>query len=359
MKVLILDISIQNSGNRTRSTYIVNALKDACKVHFVRWVRSNNSLVKHKECDEHGVVTHYVKLFRSLNRINIFKNPIWNQAVSRSVIRKIILEENIDLVIWPNNWYQIGYPPRNLGVPVILDYFDLLTKKQEKRYLSSCKGAICASNGLNTRIRKFTRYSWFIPTPIDVGMFTNSDGTEIRKKYNLVSHKVISLIGLTAASSLYFINAIDLLDCDVRCLLVGGGKEQEVMKSKVAECEHPERFIFTGPVPYSEIPAYFQASDVGMYPGDDTDYFNYAAPIKVLEYLASGKPVVTNALKELEIWNLPGIVMTRPEINAFKTALENVIHNLDRFSCSDFTGLKKFTLDTVKDDLIKKLRIVC
>ena len=45
-------------------------------------------------------------------------------------------------------------------------------------------------------------------------------------------------------------------------------------------------------VPNAVVADYFIASDVGIYPGDASPYFDAACPIKVLEYSAAGKPVV-------------------------------------------------------------------
>jgi glycosyltransferase involved in cell wall biosynthesis len=49
-----------------------------------------------------------------------------------------------------------------------------------------------------------------------------------------------------------------------------------------------------GPVDYTEVPDYIAACDVGIVPLPDHEWFRYQCPIKLLEYLATGKPVIVS-----------------------------------------------------------------
>ncbi len=49
-----------------------------------------------------------------------------------------------------------------------------------------------------------------------------------------------------------------------------------------------------GPKPFQELPAYLAHVDVGLVPLLDTPYNRASSPLKVLEYLAAGLPVVTS-----------------------------------------------------------------
>jgi glycosyltransferase involved in cell wall biosynthesis len=55
---------------------------------------------------------------------------------------------------------------------------------------------------------------------------------------------------------------------------------------------------FLGAKPYAELPAYVQAFDVGIIPYILSDWTRAVDPLKLLEYLAAGVPVVTTALPE-------------------------------------------------------------
>jgi teichuronic acid biosynthesis glycosyltransferase TuaH len=51
--------------------------------------------------------------------------------------------------------------------------------------------------------------------------------------------------------------------------------------------------VFTGPVTYTTIPDYMRAFDVGMVPHHMTPFTESLNPIKLWEYLAAGKPIVS------------------------------------------------------------------
>ncbi len=53
---------------------------------------------------------------------------------------------------------------------------------------------------------------------------------------------------------------------------------------------------WAGPKPFSELPSYLSVIDVGITPYTDTPFNRSSFPLKTLEYLAAGRPVVTTDL---------------------------------------------------------------
>jgi glycosyltransferase involved in cell wall biosynthesis len=57
--------------------------------------------------------------------------------------------------------------------------------------------------------------------------------------------------------------------------------------------------VWTGPVPYADVPGIVAAFDVGLIPYVSNAYTRSCFPLKLYEYLAAGKPVVASGLPEL------------------------------------------------------------
>lgn len=75
--------------------------------------------------------------------------------------------------------------------------------------------------------------------------------------------------------------------------------------------------------PYDILPAYVQAFDVGLIPYVLNDWTRSVDPLKLLEYLAAGIPVVTTAIPEVEKYR--SAVCIASEIPAFLACVESAL----------------------------------
>ena len=82
-------------------------------------------------------------------------------------------------------------------------------------------------------------------------------------------------------------------------LIVGDGIMREKLESIVRELKLGEKFIFTGRVPYEKVPIFINISDVCVCPSPVNSYFRISggSSLKIFEYLACGKPVVTGNIR--------------------------------------------------------------
>lgn len=85
---------------------------------------------------------------------------------------------------------------------------------------------------------------------------------------------------------------------EARLLVVGDGPvrcEVEELRSRLG----PETVLLTGEVPHQEVPRWLEKADVGVAPYPDLEDF-YFSPLKVVEYMAAGLPVVASSVGQLQ-----------------------------------------------------------
>lgn len=79
-----------------------------------------------------------------------------------------------------------------------------------------------------------------------------------------------------------------------RLLLVGGGPQEENLKQQVSLLGLEDKVIFTGRVPHSEVGKYYSLVDLLIYPRKTMRLTNLVTPLKPLEAMAQGKPVLAS-----------------------------------------------------------------
>ncbi len=61
-----------------------------------------------------------------------------------------------------------------------------------------------------------------------------------------------------------------------------------------------DHLIFTGEVPHLDIPLYIAAADVTVACFEDNEQSRCKSPLKVVEYMASGKAIVASRMGEIQ-----------------------------------------------------------
>jgi glycosyltransferase involved in cell wall biosynthesis len=120
---------------------------------------------------------------------------------------------------------------------------------------------------------------------------------------------------------------------DARLLVVGRGfrGEEDSMAESLSERGLKERAVFAGWASVSEIPAYFAAADLAIYPLSDTLVNRTKCPAKLVELLAAGVPVVAEAVGQANEYvanGESGILIPPDEPAAFaETAIRLLANN--------------------------------
>jgi len=93
------------------------------------------------------------------------------------------------------------------------------------------------------------------------------------------------------------------------------------IKKSIALSDLPPNVHLLGPKPYDMVPAYLQGIDVAIIPFERTEFITrYVNPIKLYEYLAAGKPVVTTPMGDYD--GLETFVHIAETPEAFASAIE-------------------------------------
>jgi len=85
---------------------------------------------------------------------------------------------------------------------------------------------------------------------------------------------------------------------DISFLFVGAGSERRHIDVLAADPRYRERIVIAGRVPYDEVPGYLAACDILAAPHAAAPGF-IGSPVKLFEYLAMGKAIVTTDLEQL------------------------------------------------------------
>jgi glycosyltransferase involved in cell wall biosynthesis len=140
------------------------------------------------------------------------------------------------------------------------------------------------------------------PSGIDVKKFSRVK-TDVRKKYGIRNNEV--LIG--SVGGIAKIRKIDeFLDLfkevanknsKVKLMFVGEGDALDDIKAKVKEFDLGKNVVFVGSISHSEVPKYLSAFDFGLCHLPNIFIYENSVPLKVLEYLSCGVPVLASELK--------------------------------------------------------------
>jgi glycosyltransferase involved in cell wall biosynthesis len=169
-----------------------------------------------------------------------------------------------------------------------------------------------------------------LPNGIDVAAFTHAEPKgEARARLGLPQGGAIALYvgalgGWKGTETLFA--AAALLPQSIRVAVIGGTKEQ----CKDAEARYPN-ITFLGYRPYGELPDNLAAADVCILPNTALDRISvsFTSPLKLLAYMAAGKPIVASDLPSIcELTGEGAALLVEPDSpQALASGIEQVIQD--------------------------------
>ncbi|WP_404379869.1 TIGR04063 family PEP-CTERM/XrtA system glycosyltransferase [Caenispirillum salinarum] len=121
---------------------------------------------------------------------------------------------------------------------------------------------------------------------------------------------------------------------EVRVLLVGGGPEDARLHALAADLGVADRVVFTGRVPHAEVQAYYDLVDVLVFPRARIRLTDLVTPLKPLEAMAMGKPVLASDVgghRELIRDGATGWLFPPDDPAALAAAVDRVLADRDHW----------------------------
>ena len=193
----------------------------------------------------------------------------------------------------------------------------------------------CASSRLKKIACKFGVKEELIfdaPVGADLEIFKPGlDGQWVKEKYNIKGELVLYVGQLHGAQyAELFIKAINVIlhkHQGASFMIVGEGFLEHKLKRLALDLGLREKIIFTGAVAHKDIPYYIAAADICVAPFKETEVSCCKSPLKIVEYLACGKPVVASLVGEVRNMAAGCAILT--EEGNFRSLAEGILKLLN------------------------------
>ena len=246
---------------------------------------------------------YFLKAINKKNKIDLVHCLYPNSSVAGAVLYKLIYGNIKILYDLRSPWIHISIERGSIN-KVIAPIYKLIAYTSEYILSLFVDKFIFITDGLfnfyKGKLRLKNKPFAIIPSGIDIDFFRSKPQQNIRSLYNIsVNDIVIGHVG--AVSSLRHLNEVIRAFADIpnkaqgyKFIIVGSGDDKEKLENLVMELKIEDKVIFTGQVNQESVRDYLHAFDVGICHLPDTFVFRQSSPMKVLEYLALGLPVLAS-----------------------------------------------------------------
>ncbi|MPW38608.1 glycosyltransferase [Thermococcus sp. 101 C5] len=264
---------------------------------------------------------YYESFKKIIDHVDI--HYITNKRISpikQEFLAPVLLElpnDDFDVILNYNTLVSGYYVAKKLGLPMIYDLADdlpeMIANSPQIPKLVRFFGKWWGKTMLKKNVaisKKITGISYtlrddysipsekfeLIPNGVDTKLFKRTK-TDLKQKLGLEDYFVLGYVGVLREwvdlTPVY--QAIKDLE-NVKILIVGEEGGLEKNKKLVKEYGIEDKVIFAGTVPYTEVPQYISAMDVCLIPFKPNAISQNAVPLKLFEYMACEKPVISTEL---------------------------------------------------------------
>ena len=222
--------------------------------------------------------------------IAFVEHPFWGAVIARSMFSKIFYDCIDELRIFVGN----NSPAR--------------FESYEQRLIANADGVFVTARALEERLRSIGRDVPVtrIPNGVDYDWFVERSRTsEISGELDGLERPIVGYVGALSSWIDYnLLSSVAELLPDVSFVFVGPIEDRSSVKGLTTK----RRCVLLGIQPYDSVPSFINAFDVCLIPFRQGDIARTTNPIKIYEYFALGKPVVTTPVDEVAEFRSRGLV---------------------------------------------------
>lgn len=313
-----------------------------------------------------------------VNFPNYFPKPLKSLAIPLVVLLSLLYARRTDIIFAHAPTIITGFPGKLvswlLRKPLIIDHMDLKDPDTPKFiYNFLLKSSTCVftiSRYLENEVRlNFNDNVVYIPIFTDTNLFKLdiSKRKNIRNGFNLSDHEI--LIGY--AGSYWYVEGVSNLVKafaklsenykNIRLLLIGGKNvpgSDDI--TKIVNDLSLNKIVFNlSPQPHETIPGYLSSCDILCCPKINCEINEAANPVKVVEYLSMGLPVVSSSIggiTEMIEAGKNGFLVEPGDVDDLQKKLEWVILNKDYARKIGINGRDSIIENYSYDSISSKVR---
>jgi glycosyltransferase involved in cell wall biosynthesis len=171
-----------------------------------------------------------------------------------------------------------------------------LVRAMEDRLVSRADVLVATSNKLYERLRKSGKPTSLLTHGVDIDLFAADAPAE---------HS--ALAGIPRPRAGYFGLFDERSDQQLIADLAAQVPDYSFVfagpvETSVARLEQLRNVHFTGPIPYTELPAFIAGMNALLIPYAVNEFADSLSPLKLKEYLATGKPVISTPIADMRQW---------------------------------------------------------
>lgn len=164
-----------------------------------------------------------------------------------------------------------------------------------------------------------------VPNGVDTELFKKHPSNHLKKRLNLNGEFVVGYVGVLREwidLDPVFRAMRALIDENLRIKLLVAGEEGLFKQNKdlVKKYGITDNVIFTGTIPYLEVPTYISCMDACLVPFKNDAMSNNSLPLKLFEYMSCEKPVISARLRGV-IENVANRVLYTSRAEEYKSTI--------------------------------------